>query len=106
MRLRQKSREVDDLRLELSQSFNPPGLQHRKRSQMAYKANVKTTFEPSRIIQPIHTGGSVALSQDGKVIATCLGEEALLTDLNTGEHLARIEGVSVALQELQAKTDN
>ncbi|KAK4546198.1 hypothetical protein LTR36_002335 [Oleoguttula mirabilis] len=59
---------------------------------MAYKADLRTTFEPSRVIQPIYTGGSVALSQDGKVLATCLGEEALLTDLNTGEHLARIEG--------------
>lgn len=61
---------------------------------MAYKADVKTTFEPSRVIQPIYTGGSVALSEDGQVLASCLGEEVLLTDLNTGEHLARIEGVS------------
>lgn len=60
---------------------------------MAYKADIKTTFDPSRVIQPIYTGGSVALSEDGKVLATCLGEEALLTDLNTGAHLARIEGV-------------
>lgn len=61
---------------------------------MAYKADVRTTFEPNRVIQPIYTGGSVALSRDGRVLATCLGEEVLLTDLNTGEHLARIEGVS------------
>lgn len=61
---------------------------------MAYKAEFKTTFEPSRVIQPIYTGGSVALSQDGRMLATCLGEEALLTDLNTGSQLARIEGVS------------
>lgn len=61
---------------------------------MALKADVKTTFEPGRVIQPIYTGGSAALSEDGKVLATCLGEEALLTDLDTGAHLARIEGVS------------
>jgi hypothetical protein len=61
---------------------------------MAYKAEIKTTFDPSRVIQPIYTGGSVALSDDGRILATCLGEEALLTDLNTGAHLARIEGVS------------
>lgn len=73
---------------------------------MAYKADVRTTFEPNRVIQPIYTGGSVALSQDGKVLATCLGEEALLTDLNTGEHLARIEGVSGTRSVRQAKTDN
>ena len=65
---------------------------------MALKADFKTTFEPSRVIQPIYTGGSVALSEDGKVLATCLGEEALLTNLDTGEPLARIEGVSSPLR--------
>jgi hypothetical protein len=63
---------------------------------MAYKADFKTTFEPAKVIQPIYTGGAVVLSEDGRILATCLGEEALLTDLNTGEHLARIEGVSHA----------
>lgn len=61
---------------------------------MAFKLDTKTTFEPSRVIQPIYTGGSVALSEDGKILATCLGDEALLTSLESGEHLARIEGVS------------
>lgn len=61
---------------------------------MAYKADVKTTFEASRVIQPIYTGGSVALSDNGRILATTLGEEALLTDLTTGAHLARIDGVS------------
>ena len=63
---------------------------------MALKLDVKTTFEPRRVIQPIYTGGTVALSEDGKVLATTLGEEALLSDLETGRHLARIEGVSLA----------
>ena len=66
----------------------------RPKGEMALKADVKTTFEPSRVIQPIYTGGSVALSEDGKILATCVGDEALLTNLDTGEHLARIEGVS------------
>lgn len=63
---------------------------------MAYKADVKTTFEPSRVIQPIYTGGTVALNGNGRILATTLGEEALLTDLNTGAHLARVEGVSLS----------
>lgn len=66
---------------------------------MALKVDVKTTFEPSRVIQPIYTGGSVALSQDGKILATCLGDEALLTRLDNGEHLCRIEGVSLAHED-------
>lgn len=61
---------------------------------MATKAPYKTTFEPEHTIQPIYTGGSVALDQTGRILATTLGEDALLTDLNTGRELARIEGVS------------
>ena len=61
---------------------------------MALNQTIKTTFEPRRVIEPIYTGGSVDLSQDGKILATCLGDEALLSNLDTGEHLARIEGVS------------
>lgn len=64
---------------------------------MALKADFKTTFEPSRVISPIYSGGSVSLSEDGKILATCLGDEALLTDLDTGAHLARLEGVSLPL---------
>lgn len=61
---------------------------------MAYKAEYKTTFEAGRVIQPVYTGGSVALSKDGGMLASCVGEDALLSDLATGEHLARIAGVS------------
>lgn len=72
---------------------------------MAYKADVKTTFEADRVIQPIYTGGSVALGNNGRVLASTLGEEALLTDLNTGAHLARVEGVSAVTCRLELGTD-
>ena len=60
---------------------------------MANKAPYQTTFEPEHSIQPIYTGGNVALDQSARILATTLGEDALLTDLETGRHLARIEGV-------------
>ncbi len=60
---------------------------------MFSRASFITTFEPERTIQPIYTGGDVALNNEGRILATCLGEEALLTDLGTGKLLARIEGV-------------
>ncbi|OQO07505.1 hypothetical protein B0A48_07202 [Cryoendolithus antarcticus] len=72
---------------------------------MAYKADTRTTFEPSRVIQPIYTGGAVDLSYDGRILATCLGEEALLTDLSTGAHLARIEGDGEAITTLALASD-
>lgn len=61
--------------------------------KMATKSAYKTTFEPKRVIQPIYTGGSVALDLSGRILATTLGEDAILTDLTTGRELARIEGV-------------
>ena len=60
---------------------------------MASRSNVVTTFEPERVIQPIYTGGDVALDQEGKILVTCLGEDAVLTDLSSGQLLARVEGV-------------
>ncbi|KAL8985954.1 MAG: hypothetical protein Q9205_000464 [Flavoplaca limonia] len=59
---------------------------------MASRNNVLTTFEPDRIIQPIYTGGDVALDRNARVLATCLGDEAVLTDLDSGQTLARLEG--------------
>lgn len=61
---------------------------------MLSKPSITTTFEPERTIQPIYTGGDIVLDKDGRIMATCLGEEALITDLSTGTLLARIEGVS------------
>lgn len=56
-----------------------------------------TTFEVVKAIQPIYTGGDVALDKSGRFLATCLGEEALITDLNSGDLLARVEGVGSTL---------
>lgn len=72
---------------------------------MASKSTYKTTFEVQRVIQPIYTGGSVALDTTGRILATCLGEDALITDLNNGKQLARIEGVCVSSMEWRYITD-
>ncbi|KXT01764.1 hypothetical protein AC579_8925 [Pseudocercospora musae] len=72
---------------------------------MAYKAETKTTFDATRVIQPIYSGGAVSLSENGRILASTLGEEALLTDLNTGAHLARFEGDGDALTTLTLTPD-
>ncbi|KAK1042732.1 U3 small nucleolar RNA-associated protein 13, partial [Friedmanniomyces endolithicus] len=59
---------------------------------MALRAETKTTFEAARVIRPFYTGGAVALSEDGKLLASTLGEEALITSLDTGAILSLIEG--------------
>ena len=62
---------------------------------MSVRTKLITTYEPERVIQPIYTGGDVALNEQGRILASSLDEEALLTDLRTGLLLARIEGVRV-----------
>ncbi|TDZ40039.1 putative U3 small nucleolar RNA-associated protein 13 [Colletotrichum spinosum] len=59
---------------------------------MASKQPFKTTFEPAKVIRPIFTGGSVALDNGAKMLATPLGEDAILTNPSNGKHLAKIEG--------------
>lgn len=63
---------------------------------MANKGAFQTTYDIANTIGPIHTGGNgcVALDQSGRILATTLGEDALLTDLRTGKQLTKIEGVS------------
>ena len=57
------------------------------------KAIVKTTFEASRTLRPIYTGGSTSLDASGHILLTCVGEDALIVDLETGDQLASLEGV-------------
>ncbi|RKF61027.1 putative U3 small nucleolar RNA-associated protein 13 [Erysiphe neolycopersici] len=59
---------------------------------MANKAPFKTTFEVAETIRPIFTGNGISLDRNGGILATALGEDALLTDLDTGRQLAKIEG--------------
>jgi U3 small nucleolar RNA-associated protein 13 len=59
------------------------------------KISVKTTFEASRTIRPIYTGGSTSLDARGRLLATSVGEDALIVDLETGDQLASLEGVRI-----------
>ncbi|PYH77233.1 WD40 repeat-like protein [Aspergillus uvarum CBS 121591] len=56
------------------------------------KAVVKTTFEASRTLRPIYTGGSTALDASGRFLVTCISEDALVIDLETGDQVASLEG--------------
>lgn len=62
---------------------------------MSSRSKGSITFAPAKVVQPIFTRGNVALSEDGRILASCLDEDVLLTDLRTGEELVRVEGVSL-----------
>ena len=70
---------------------------------MAQRQQIRTTFEPVKVIRPIYTRGNVALDEEGRILASCLDEDAVLSDLQTGEELARIEGVSTIRVDFQEK---
>ncbi|KAI1366601.1 WD40-repeat-containing domain protein, partial [Xylaria arbuscula] len=59
---------------------------------MAAKAPFKTTFAAKEVIRPIFTGGAASIEHNARILATTLGEDAILTDIKTGKHLAKIEG--------------
>ena len=67
---------------------------------MAHQIRTKTTFEPSRVVRPIFTRGNVAVSRNGRILASSVDEDVVVSDLwNGGEELARVEGVSSPLAE-------
>ncbi|KXJ92691.1 WD repeat domain-containing protein [Microdochium bolleyi] len=59
---------------------------------MANKSPYKTTFEVSEVISPIFTGGAISFESGARILATTLGEDAVLTDLKSGKHLTKVEG--------------
>jgi U3 small nucleolar RNA-associated protein 13 len=70
----------------------------------AQRTAVKTTYEVGRTLQPIYSGGSLALSEDGRILAASLGEDVLLTNLTNGQELGRVEGDSEAITALACRT--
>ncbi len=64
---------------------------------MATKQPLKTTFDVDRVIRPIFTGGSVSIDNNAQILATTIGEDAILTNPTNGRHLGEIEGVRYGL---------
>ncbi|KAI1342011.1 WD40-repeat-containing domain protein [Xylariaceae sp. FL0016] len=67
---------------------------------MANKAPFKTTFDPSEVIRPVFTGGAVAIENGARILATSLGEDAILTDLKTGKHITKVDGDGESISTL------
>jgi U3 small nucleolar RNA-associated protein 13 len=70
---------------------------------MATRVALKTTFEADEVIQPVFTGGSVGIDKSSRILATTLGEDAVLTDLITGRRLALIEGDGEVISTLTCR---
>ncbi|KAG1749731.1 WD40-repeat-containing domain protein [Suillus paluster] len=58
------------------------------------------SYKNKRSIGPLHTCGSVAVSGDGSRLVTCVAEEAVLTNLLTGEEICRFAGDTQSITSL------
>ncbi|KAK4051392.1 U3 small nucleolar RNA-associated protein 13 [Microbotryomycetes sp. JL201] len=52
----------------------------------------KTSFKSVKTYDPVHTGGKVALSGDGSWLVSTLNDQALVTELATGERIKKLTG--------------
>ena len=50
-------------------------------------------FKKARVVAPLYTGGPVAATPDGSRLVTCVGEVAILTDIEAGTEICRFAGV-------------
>jgi U3 small nucleolar RNA-associated protein 13 len=69
-------------------------------SSTGSKSRLKTVYKNKRSIGPLHTCGSVAVSGDGSRIVTCVAEEAVLTNILTGEEICRFAGDTQSITSL------
>lgn len=52
------------------------------------------SFKDIKTYSPVHTGGKATLSGDGGWLVSTLNEQALVTDVETGEQIQELKGVS------------
>lgn len=60
---------------------------------MSFRSKEAVTFDIEKVIQPIYTGGDIAIDSKGNLLATCLGDQVVITRIRDGHLLRRIEGV-------------
>ncbi|EAU92527.1 U3 small nucleolar RNA-associated protein [Coprinopsis cinerea okayama7 len=64
------------------------------------RPKLKKAFKKARTIAPLYTSGPVASTSDGERLATCVGEEIVLTDVKSGEELCRFAGDTESITSL------
>ncbi|KAI0334408.1 U3 small nucleolar RNA-associated protein [Cubamyces sp. BRFM 1775] len=66
----------------------------------AHRPKLKSAFKKARVIAPLHTAGPVAATPDGSKLVTCVGEDALLTDVKAGVEICRFAGDTESITSL------
>ncbi|KAF9785694.1 WD40 repeat-like protein [Thelephora terrestris] len=63
-------------------------------------ASLKTFYDRQRVIGPLHTAGPVGLTPDGTRVITCVGEQVVLTDIQSGREICRFAGDTEPINSL------
>ncbi|TBU62177.1 WD40 repeat-like protein [Dichomitus squalens] len=66
----------------------------------ASRPKLRTAYKKGRVIAPLHTAGPVAITPDGTRLVTCVGEDALLTDIQAGVEICRFAGDTESITSL------
>ncbi|KDQ63125.1 hypothetical protein JAAARDRAFT_367694 [Jaapia argillacea MUCL 33604] len=64
------------------------------------RAKAKSAFKKAKCIAPLHTAGPVAATVDGSRLVTCVGEEAVLTEVNSGTEICRFSSDTESITTL------
>ncbi|CCX31824.1 WD40-repeat-containing domain protein [Pyronema domesticum] len=74
---------------------------------MAPSSALKTTFKATKTIKPFYSGGvgCVALDRSGRLLVTANGDEAVITDIENGAEVARIDGLEDEISTVALSPD-
>ncbi|KAK4701048.1 U3 small nucleolar RNA-associated protein 13, partial [Phenoliferia sp. Uapishka_3] len=64
------------------------------------RPKLKTSFKVARTYEPIHTAGKLVLSADGQWLVSTLNEQALVSEVATGNRIQLLKGDSSAVTTL------
>ncbi|KIK70630.1 hypothetical protein GYMLUDRAFT_149109 [Collybiopsis luxurians FD-317 M1] len=64
------------------------------------RPKLRSAFKNARQISPIYTSGPVAVTRDGQKVVSCVGDEILLTDVNSGTEICRFLGDTQTVSSL------
>jgi len=60
---------------------------------ICHSSRESSSYRKTRSIGPLHTGGPVVATSDAKRLVTCLGDQAILTNVESGEEICRFASV-------------
>jgi hypothetical protein len=82
--------------VKLPQLERPPFSSSSSSSSQTLTTLPSYSFKAAKTYSPIHTGGKAVLSGDGGWLVSTLNEQALVTDVETGELVEELKGVRTA----------